>query len=1539
MSMMSSEELAAMEQQINPGKPNAKGIAKPMSFRDKVKLTNRLKFLKSHPPPFFSRRKALTNDTYRKMAATSAVAAAYTDADLRQHMIAAGLPDYPDPATNAVARQLARTRVEADLMDRTYPREAAYLTAIGTAFPENMPQEDRFAASPPQVDRLLITSDDGSSSDDDAEWPDDIGADAAELSSFEMAVGEHIQTICDAKEAAVLDSETREMMAYASADPASQEAALLEALRRDKDREAAHVAADSEAAAVKLEGVFKDSLPENLKGDLEGAAADALHVALVDELNRASLAEIKRELTSDADRAAADAADTKVAYMVAVLEDQKPVDDEMAMQRKSRRLKAAYTKLRNYVSKFGSAKQARLTELFGRMGRFVRAIPQQARSRPFMRHYLGAMAVAASLSTADLQAYDTAGVLDAHPEHPYAQQLMRQRIAADLMAMADVHGARYMADLAAHTHEEARAAIGACLMEIGIAPSDLQAVKLRPVTPATPSKVAAGDDMQSALSRGLARMRGAVAPEEVAGGESDAAWEVTAPEPQSANATVVPIAPPAMVATVVAREQQATADVPVVAKEAETVISSVEQAASSAAVATTQATMASVPPADAAAVPDSVLLAYIATTKKIIEKEELDKLKATIKDAAQRKANEELQAQVASLTRLLAAKAAAPAAPGAPVVTVPSAPGAPASATAATTAVPQVISLPTDAAAAIADTREERVDKVEEEIERASSTKSGAAMSFFRDIMGSTSRGSAGFLKEILPTLGTTVSQSASEVLPGVTSAGIESLGNVGLAAATTYADRRAARKASAAEPISLPDNGGGSGGSSSAERQQRREERQVNREKRAAEKQERREARQKGREQRAAEKQARHEERETRRAARKEGREKREADAAATKRREERQARRDARQVRRDEKSANAAAKAQRKADRAARREAKQKSKASASPTAPSETPEAKAERRAARAQRKAARAQRRQTKAAGGTSSNKAAKGTYATRAEKRAAMDAKREAKYGKASPKQIQKREARRAARDQARATRKANKSSSSKPKKTKTRASRTPRTGVMPKGASMACTDCGASGDAVTPIGCASCGAIFDADGNSLSSGVSDTSSLTDLDMDIGGAFLGGDDSWGTTSFTSTSSYSSSVSDDSSDTSDDGSIIGAKRRRHHKKRDGDTCVVRDPEDEAYECKSCGVRSKAYCSGKFCKVCRGRTDGCDRCAKCDDTGCAACFATSPAARLAAYRRARGLTKPVAAAAATAPIDAKAPECLSCGAIGVDLAAGTVCRQCSRRTDGGAPCAACKNIGCATCRAAAPRRIDNHLCYGETCGVCELRRKYGKGRKNDSGKAPIGENISVVVADNSAVVDPLGGDGIEAPLFALNAWGLFMLVRSTYPILQQNVEGDWQFPPAVSAVRVLAVLQRSPRGAEHALMVMDRLCLFLQFAPRMTPALAPGAVELAHRLAEARVPGSMPLLDTPFTQDEIDWVLAGTGISFGALPEPQLWTFVYETLVGLRATYDKAAVMYNTILSYSPLMSMVEAKKFRDANVSRDAYAAISAALTKS
>ncbi len=1350
--MMSSEELAAMEQQINSGgKINAKGAAKPMSFRDKVKLTNRLKFLKSHPPPFFSRRKALGNDTYRKMAATSAVAAAYSDAELQQHMIAAGLPDYPDPATNAVARQLARARVEADLMDRTYPREAAYLAAIGTAFPENMPQEDR----------LLITSDndsDGSSDDDDAEWPNDIGADAAELSSFEMAVGEHIQTICDAKEAAVLDNETREMMAYASADPASQEAALLEALRRDKDREAAHVAADSEAAAVKLEGVFKDSLPAELKGDLEGAAADALHVALVDELNRASLAEIKRELTSDADRAAAEAADTKVAYMVAVLEDQKPADDEMAMQRKSRRLKAAYTKLRAYVSKFGGAKRARLTELFGRMGRFVRAIPQQARSRPFMRHYLGAMAVAASLSTADLQAYDTAGVLDAHPEHPYAQQLMRQRIAADLMAMADVHGARYMADLAAHTHEEARAAIGACLMEIGIAPSELQAVKLRPVTPApaAPSKVADGDDMQSALSRGLARMRGAVAPEETAAGESDAAWEVTPPEPQSANATVVPIAPPAVVATVVAREQQATADVPVVAKEAEAVIEKVQQSAEAAAIATNEAALDAVPAADAAVVPDSVMLAYIATTKKLIEKEELDKLKAAIKDAAQRKANEELQVQVAKLTRLLEQKAAIPpSASSTPSPPASSTPSPPATAS-------QVISLPTDAAAAIADTREERVEKVEEEIERASSTKRGAALSFFREIMGSSSRGTAGFLKEILPTLGSTVSQGATEITTGVTSAGIEGVSNAGIAAANSYKDRREAKAAHRATP---------EGRAEYAAMQQAKVERAQLRSKAAAER-----------------------------------------------------------------KATKAAAKAERKAAKK------------------SQTPKPKKE--------KAPKAKKPQAP--------KAKKNTAVLR-----------------------------------------------------RTKGSRNLR-GIKPSGSEfpvgagesfeIACGMCDARGDdLVTDIACAACGAQFDdADMQSWCSDSSDDDA--EFDDEIGQPI----------------SHAAAAGTEA---------IGEPVPHDATEERSAVCVVRDPEDEAYECKSCGVRSKAYCSGKFCKVCRGRTDGCDRCAKCDDTGCAACFATSPAARLAAYRRARGLTKPVAAAAAATPIGAKAPECLSCGAIGADLAAGTVCRQCSRRTDGGAPCVACKDIGCATCRAAAPRRVNNHLCYGETCGVCELRRKYGKNRKSDGGKAPIGENISVVVADNSAVVDPLGGDGIEAPLFALNAWGLFMLVRSTYPILQQNVEGDWQFPPAVSAVRVLALLQRSPHGAEHAVMVMDRLCLFLQFAPRMTPALAPGAVELAHRLAEARVPASMPLLDTPFTQDEIDWVLAGTGISFGALPEPQMWTFVYEMLVGLRATYDKAAVMYNTILSYSPLMSMVEAKKFRDANASRDAYAAISAALTKS
>lgn len=1508
------KDLAVTDQQPNPPtspsgkKPNSNKMSKT---RDMSKLTNRLKKFKLRAPSFLSRRKTLNNDTYRKMAAVSAVAAAYTNAELQQHMIASGLRDYPDPASNAVAQHLARTRVEADLMDRVYPREAAYLSAISAAFPDT---SDR-------TDPLPIMA--GDSSDDSSDWDEDdldldIGANA-----FAMAVGNHIQTVCDAKEAGVLDAETRELMSYASADPASQEDALLEALRRDKERsascssgnpmsrEANHVAADSEAAAVKLEGVFKDTLPAELKNDLQGAAADAFHIALVDELNRASLAEIRNELTSDVDRAIADSTDAKTSYMVAVLEDQKPADDEMAMQRKSRRLKTAYAKLRGYVSSFGGAKRARLTELFGRMGRFVRAIPESARQRPFMRHYLGAMAVAASLSTANLQAYDTAGLLDAHPEHPYGQQIMRQRIAADLMAMADVHGARYMADLATHTHDDARAAIGAAIRSlgihegranIGISAEELQAVRLRPASPAPAAPGKDDDDLQGALNRGLARMRSAVEPEE--GAAEEAVWEITPPEPQSANATVVPLASPAVVATVVAREQQATADVPVVAKQVDDVLSSVEQAASSAAVATTQATMASVPPADAAAVPDSVLLAYITTTKKIIEKEELDKLKATIKDAAQRKSNEELQAQVASMTRLLEQKAAAPI----PLAATPG-PSAAASAPSVAAPIPDVVSLPTDAAAAIADTREERMDKVEEEMEKASSTKRGAAMSFFRDIMGSTSRGSAGFLKEILPTLGTTVSQSASEVLPSVTTAGIEGIGNVGLTAATTYADRRANRNAAAAESAAPAER--------SAQRQERRDERAANREQRAAEKQERREARQKGREQRAAEKKQRSEDRATRRQARQENREKRAVDTAATQRREERAVRRADRAKRREERAAGAAAKTQRRADRAARREAKAQGK-----TAPSSSAADKTKRREERAVRRAAREQRRQTKAAGGVSSNKAAKGTYATRAEKRAAMDKKREAKYGKASPKQLQKREARRAARDQARATRKASKPKSSKPKSSKPKKSRASRSRTMPKGAQLTCNACDATGDMVTPIGCASCGACFDSDDDGTSSNISDTSSLTDHEMSVGDAFPL-HRSWSTSSLTSTSSSSSDVSSDSSDTSDDDFSIGSKC-------DKTVCLVRDREDDRFECKSCGVRSKALCGGKFCKVCRGRTDGCDRCAACDDIGCAACFATSPAARLAAYRRDRKMTKPVAAAVPALAVS----ECFSCGAAG---ATGVVCGHCNRRTDGGASCASCKDIGCATCKAAAPRRIEGHLCYGDTCGVCELRRKYKKGRVNTGSKiAAIGERIPIIIADNSAAPDPLAVD--DVPLFALNPWGLFMLVRSTYPILQQNVEGDWQFPPAASAVRVLSLLQRSTRGAEHALMVMDRLCLFLQFAPRMNPALAPGAVELAHRLAEARVPSSMPLLDTPFTQDEIDYVLAGIGVSFRALQEPQLWTFVYELMVGLRATYDKAAAMYDTILSYSPLMSMIEAKKFRDANASRDAYAAIAAKMSK-
>lgn len=1492
--MVSSDELASLEREINPPKPSKKK-SKDKGSSGKM---DRFKKFKPRIPSFLSRKDKYADPTYAKMTAVGAVAAAYSDVELQQHMIASGLPDYPDPATNPVARHLAITQVAADLMDRTYPRDAAYLAAIGSAFPAD------------EADRLLITannsSSDTSSSDssddsffDDEE--DDLDMDIGDP-IFEQNVAHEIDRVCDTKKNAALDAETRELLSYAGSSPAEQEAALLEALKRDKAREADHIARDSEATAEKLERVFVDSLPADMKREMPAAAQDAFHIALVDELNKASLAEIRNGLAAD-ERALADSMDVKNTYMVSVLEDQRPTDDPMAMQRQSRRLKDAYTKLRGYVSRFGGTKRAKVEQLFGRMSRFVRSIPRQARNRPFIRKYLGAMAVAASLGAADLSAYDTAGILKEHADHPYGQQLVRQRIAADLFAMSDVHSARYMADIGACIHESARTAIGAAMMDIGISPEELASVRLRPtdVAPSVP-KSANGDDLQSVLARGLARVRSGVEPE---GTE----WEVTPPEPLSSNATVVPIAPPAEVARVVAREKKETEAVTDVERQTNAVISTVENSAERAAVKTAESALDTVPDADAAKVPKSVMLAYIASLKKVIETEEFNRLQATVKDAAERKANEELQAKVMSLTKLLEEKNAKAAA------TTPSSTTPP-----ATTATPTTFALPTEAVEKVEAEREKREEKVEEAMDRAAETKRGAAMSFFRDIMGSSAHGTAGFLKEILPS----VSQGAADVLPGVTSAGIESLGNVGVTAATTYADRRAARKAAEAEqvePMAAPEKQQQHSDEAATKRQQerdvRRQERQKGREERSAEKQERREARQKGREERAAAKKTRQEERDQRRAARQTTREGRvtEAETAAkTQRRQERQTRREDRAKRREERAKR---KEEKKQDVKVSRTKQRKDEETSVVTSSSTT---KAQRRQRRAEQRVARQQRREAKQAGAKSANKPAKAAHATRAEKRAAMDKAREAKYGKPSASKIQKRQERRAARDASRSARKSGKTSKTgkpskagkagkvkKPKVKKPKVKSVPKVKkIMPEGASLqeelvvACSVCDTHDpELVTAVGCKVCGTEFGSDSGSdttssssvlSSSHISDTSSWSDDDdddLEIGGAFH-------PSSYSSSSSYISSDSSDTSDffddDDDDDLDVGAKCA----KLGCQTCV-RDPEDDRYECKSCGVRSKDLCSGKFCKVCRQRTDGCDPCTACDNTGCSKCFATSPAARLEAYRRERGML------------------------LGIK---------------GKAPVSDCARMGCGA-SVPAPASIGCHTCYGDKCAICALQRKYGKDKPVAAAvttpveSKTIGANLGALSVDGP---DPLGDD-IEPPLFALNAWGMFELVKFTYPILQQNVEGDWQFPPTLSAARVLSLLQRSIRGAEHALMVMDRLCLFLQFAPRMTASLAPGAVEVVHRIAETRMPSSAPIVSASFTQDEIDWVLAGIGISFRTLPEPQLWTFVYEMIIGLRASDDKAALMFSTILGYSPLMSLIEAKKFRDANVARDVYASVS------
>lgn len=310
-------------------------------------------------------------------------------------------------------------------------------------------------------------------------------------------------------------------------------------------------------------------------------------------------------------------------------------------------------------------------------------------------------------------------------------------------------------------------------------------------------------------------------------------------------------------------------------------------------------------------------------------------------------------------------------------------------------------------------------------------------------------------------------------------------------------------------------------------------------------------------------------------------------------------------------------------------------------------------------------------------------------------------------------------------------------------------------------------------------------------------------------------------------------------------------------------------------EIGECHSCGVKGDEYIEGKFCKMCGGRADGCDFCKACNNEGCDACRSTSPAERLKAYRE---------------------------GAM----------------------------IGCKTCN---NEKKQGHLCYGKNCPVCQLRAK-------ESSPTPvetkIGTKISLVEESDSAVMvsDPLAS--IPPPVFMLNPWGMFIFNADgsfPYSLIQNGAEGDWQFPPAAKAVNVLSMLQRSRMGTEYALLVMNRLCLFLLYAPRMKPRLAPRAVELTHRIMEAILPDNLTPVSAPYTNDEVAWVLAGEGVSFREIEEPRLWTFIYEMIVGLITADEKAALMYRTIMSYSPLMSLVEAKKYCESVEKRDPYASIS------
>lgn len=365
-----------------------------------------------------------------------------------------------------------------------------------------------------------------------------------------------------------------------------------------------------------------------------------------------------------------------------------------------------------------------------------------------------------------------------------------------------------------------------------------------------------------------------------------------------------------------------------------------------------------------------------------------------------------------------------------------------------------------------------------------------------------------------------------------------------------------------------------------------------------------------------------------------------------------------------------------------------------------------------------------------------------------------------------------------------------------------------------------------------------------------------------------------------------------------------SACGARYEEQYESSDASSDSDGDDVFEIGTCHTCGIRGDEYIEGKFCRVCGGRADGCDFCKDCDNEGCDECLPTSPMERLKVYREGMKVGAPV-----------------FCTDENTDSCAVVSCKLCSKDKSGGG----------------------GHVCYGKHCPVCELRAKYHKkpiGTQAPSSPLPalksIGGSISLVENGENAVMmsDPLST--IPPPVFVLNPWGMFIFNPSgafPYSLIQVDAEGDWQFPPSAKAVSVLGMLQRSRLGTEFSMLVMNRLCLFLLFAPRMTPKLAPRAVETTHRIMEAVLPETLNPIAAPYTQDEVDWVVAGVGVSFRELEEARLWTFVYEMIVGLITADEKAALMYRTIMSYSPLMSLVEAKKYRESVEQRDPYALIS------